>query len=249
MHTTCESRSGRLPGPREAPVSFHRSKRGLPSAAKAKRGLPGEAMSVAKAKRGQSLIEACLAMGVICLVFFGLFQVSQLAAAREVLYHAAARGARAKTVGFNRFMVSKAIHVAAIPNSGRMLEPDFTNEDFMLRDMVATMRPGELWDEVLHNTEPSSIQQAIESARIPEYMGSENWARANFILDYEDWDELGWSQPAMPPDGSILDIHVSQDYPLRIPLHRAFYAEDSVDVHGISSIESHYPLYIDDQDW
>ncbi len=188
-------------------------------------------------------------MGVICLVFFGLFQVSQLAAAREVLHHAAARGARAKTVGFNRFMVSKAIHVAAIPNSGLMIEPEFTNEDWLLRDMVATMPPGELWDEVLHNTNPSSLQQEIESARIPEYMGAENWARANFILDYEDWDEIGWTQPTQPDDGAIMDIRVSQDYPLRIPLHRAFYAEDSVDVRGISSIESHYPLYIDDQDW
>jgi hypothetical protein len=188
-------------------------------------------------------------MGIICLVFFGLFQVSQLAAAREVLYHAAARGARAKTVGFNRFMVSKAIHVAAIPNAGLMLEPEFTNEDWMLRDMVATMRPGTLWDEVLSNTDPSSLQQVLESARIPEYMGSENWARANYILDYEDWDAIRWSQPALVPDGSIIDIHVSQEYPLRIPLHRTFYAADSVDVHGVSSIESHYPLYLDDQDW
>ncbi len=58
------------------------------------------------------MIEACLAMGVICLVFFGLFQLSQLAAAREVINHAAARGARAKSVGLSRFMVSKAIRVA-----------------------------------------------------------------------------------------------------------------------------------------
>jgi len=199
-------------------------------------------------KNGQSLIESCLAMFIICILFFGLFQISQLAAGREILYHAAARGARAKTVGFNRFMVSKSIRVASIPNAGKLISPDFVNEDFTLRDMIATLRPGELWNEILTNATPSSLQQDLESARIPEYMNSENYARASYILDYEDWDSI---VPNVPRNSSadILEVEVSQQYPLRIPLHRAFYAADSVDLRGISAIENHYPLYIDDQDW
>lgn len=224
---------------RDAPVSLNRPRRGPPSVAP----------RAARAKKGQSLIEACIAMAVICLVFFGLFQLSQLAAAREILHHAAARGARAKTVGFNRFMVAKAVRVAAIPNSGRMTEPVFVNENWALRDMVATMQPGELWDEVLNNTDPVSAQENLESARIPWYMGAENWARAEYILDYEDWDAIGTSVPSLIADGSIIDVNVSQRYPLRIPLHRTFYAGDTVDLRGLSSIEAHYPLYLDDQDW
>ena len=54
---------------------------------------------------------------MICVIFMGIFQVSQLAVAREVLHHAAARGARARSVGFNAFMVQKSVRVAAIPNA------------------------------------------------------------------------------------------------------------------------------------
>ena len=79
-------------------------------------------------RAGQSLVESCLVIGLTCLLFFGLLQISQLFAAREVLYHAAARGARAKTVGFNRWMVTKAVRVGAIPNAGRMLVPEYERE-------------------------------------------------------------------------------------------------------------------------
>ena len=206
---------------------------------------------------GQSLIEACLAMGILCLVFFGLFQLSQLAAAREVLNHAAARGARAKTVGFNHFMVSKAVRVAAIPNAGHMLVPGFLSQNDVLLGLVENLSPGDLWDTILGGGTPiPTAQQDLESARIPEYMGSHNWAQANFILDYEDWGSINPSFPFIVSDGAIMDVNVSQNYPLRVPLHRTFYAPepnadgiDTVLLHGHSSIEGHYPLYLDDVGW
>jgi hypothetical protein len=195
------------------------------------------------------MIETSLAMFIICLIFFGLFQISQLSAAREILHHAAARGARAKTVGFNQFMIYKAIRVASIPNAGRMTVPvDFRNVDHTLRRMLTTMRPGAFWDEVLSRVVPSSLQQDMESARIPEYMHSINEARSNYVLDYEDWDTISWRIPHGTAS-AIIDVDVSQRYPLRLPFHRAFYAADSVDLHGVSSIENHYPLYLDDRDW
>ncbi len=193
------------------------------------------------------MIEACLAMFIICLVFFGLFQVSQLAAAREILHHAAARGSRAKTVGFNEFMVSKSIRVAAIPNAGRIIAPEFINEDLTLRHMLATMPKGQLWDEVLTDADPASLQRDLERARIPEYMASENHARSDFILDYEDWHSIGWSTPR--DNNEIIELDVHQQYPLRIPMSRAFYANTNVNLHGISSLENHHPLYIDDNHW
>ena len=195
-------------------------------------------------------------MGVICLIFFGLFQLSQVAAAREIVYHAAARGARSKTVGFNRFMVAKSIRVASIPNAGHITEPTLNGSDTRLRDMVLTMGPGEIWDAVLTNVQIPTTQQDLERARIPEYMNAENWPRANYILDYEDWDSIGWGAPTFVPDGDTMEIRVSQAYPLRIPLHRAIYApipnangDDTVLLHGHSTIEGHYPLYLDDEDW
>lgn len=173
-------------------------------------------------RQGQSLIESCLVLALVCLVFFGLFQVSRLFAAKEVLQYAAERGARAKTVGFNRFMVHKTVRIGAIPNAGRMLNPG----------------PGG----------GPAREHAAESARIPLYLGAEYWGRLDAILDYEDWDSID-----VPPVSSLgngtLSLTLEQEYPLRSPFHRAFYAADSVPLRAEVLLDEHYPLYLDDRGW
>lgn len=202
---------------------------------------------------GQSLIEACLALLILCLVFMGFFQVSQLIAARQVLYHAAARGARAKMVGFNRFMVDKAILVAAIPNAGRMIQPDIPNEDAELREWLATERAGVVWDRVLASDPGIADVHEIERARIPEFMGSEHWSWARAILDYEHWDTVEASVPGIMNDGAPLDVRVRQQIDLRrlfgVGVYRTFYADDTLELEGQSRLEAHYPLYIEDNNW
>ncbi len=198
-------------------------------------------------RSGQSLLESCLAIGLICLIFMGLIQVSQLVAAYDVLNHAAARGSRAKTVGFNSWMVTKCVNVAAIPVSGRMRTPDYENIDQQLRDMVNSLPPGELWDAVLRETEPSSGQSVLELARIPDYLYSENDARGSYILDYDGWETLDRSVRSA---GDMIEVTAGMDYDLR-PLwsnsvHRSFYNADSVPLRGESTIENHYPLYLTD---
>jgi hypothetical protein len=199
---------------------------------------------------GQSLIETCFAIMLICLMLCGLLQISQLFAAKEVLHHAAARAARAKTVGFNSFMVTKATRIAAIPVSGRMREPEFTNDDLPLRAMLDTLRPGTLWDTILSSVTPSGLQYEIERARIPEYLGAEHWSTAHWVLDYEDWDALRVSLTASPGTGDpLLRSSVRHRFPLWVPMHRTFYDADSVEIEGETRIENHYPLYIDDSYW
>lgn len=201
---------------------------------------------------GQALIETCLVMGILCLVFMGFFQVSQWIANRQILHHAAARGARAKMVGFNRFMVDKSIRVATIPVAGRMLEPDHDVEDVRLREWLAMGSSRTQWEAAMRTTSPS-VQHAIERARIPAYLGASDWGRARGILHYEHWPRLHASIPAMLPDGAPFDVQVRQSVDLRRlfggRLHRAFYASDTLDLEGVSSLEAHYPLYIDDQNW
>jgi len=211
-------------------------------------------------RAGQSLIESCLVIGFACLLLFGLLQISQLFAAREVLYHAAARGARAKTVGFNRWMVTKAVRVGAIPNAGRMLVPEYDRDQPSdLQNLVATLGPGELWDEALSAT-PMSGRVPIERARIPEYLATENYPRSLHILDYEDWNSIvitdNGSQPIDTGDpddpvqvSPVLHFAVGQNYRLWVPLHRTFYARDRVSISGEAYIENHYPLYFEDQQW
>lgn len=204
-------------------------------------------------RAGQSLIEACLAMAILCLIFMGFFQVSQLIGARQVLFHAAARGARAKMVGFNRFMVEKSIRVAAIPNAGRMIEPAIDNEDTALRDWIANERAGVVWDNVMAAGDETSVTHDIERARIPEFMAATYWPWAEAILNYEYWDTVHGIVPAMPNDAAPLNVRVRQDIDLRrlfgVGLYRAFYAADTLELEGSSRLEAHYPLYIDDNNW
>jgi hypothetical protein len=175
-----------------------------------------------RGRGGQSLIESCIVLAAICLLFFGLFQVSQIFAAREVLDYAAGRALRSKTVGFNRFMVMKSLRVGSIPNAGQMTVPPSAGGP--------------------------AVQYAIERARIPLYLEAANGARLSAILGYEDWSTIRPSEPEALADGT-LHIEVSQDYPLRLPMHRSFYAADSMPLTGESRIDSHYLLYMYDAGW
>ncbi len=204
-------------------------------------------------KSGQSLIEACLALAILCLIFMGGFQVSQLIGTRQVLYHAAARGARAKAVGFNRFMVAKSIHVASIPNAGRMIVPDTPNEDTVLREWLDTETAGGVWDRVMEDAESTAAVHEIERARIPEYMASAYWSWARATLDYEHWDTIRGIVPGSVDDAVPIEVRVRQDVDLRRlfggGVVRSFYAEDILEMEGTSKLEAHYPLYIEDFNW
>ncbi len=172
-------------------------------------------------RAGQSLIESCLVMAVVCLVFFGVFQISQLFAAQDILDYAAARGARAKAVGFNRFMVFKTIRVGAIPNAGPLLEPS-------------------------HSGGPLG-QLAVETPRVPLYLGAENWGDLDGVLRYKAWDSVGIGQPDLLA-GDMLHMEVPQDMPfLSNGIHRAFYSGDSVSLRGESFMDAHYSLYLEEQ--
>jgi len=172
-------------------------------------------------------------------------------AARQVLDHAAARGARAETVGFNHWMVTKVIRVAAIPNAGPILEPEFHNEDLHLRDMIATLHPGDLWTFALGSV-PSSLQAGVEMARIPDYLESANRARAGYLLDYRDWDSIhgeASGDAVEDPLAPMLTIEVHHAYSNWFPFVRTFYRGDAVHLSATNTLEAHYALYIDEYDW
>jgi hypothetical protein len=188
-------------------------------------------------------------MGMICLIFMGMFQISQLFAAKEILNYAASRATRATTVGFNEWMVTKATRVAAIPNSGRLVEPLVEKVDQGIRQAVSTLNSGDLWDYALRNNGPGH-QLALERARIPDYMGADTEHIASGMLNYQGWIE-GGVHPYQPAGSGLTDdlltINVWQDIPLWVPMHRAFYDADEVRLEGSSTIENHYKLYLDDE--
>lgn len=208
---------------------------------------------------GQAMIESVIVMLVICLLFFGLFQLAHAFASREILRHAAGRAARARSVGFNRWMVTKVMRVATIPNAGRLTAPVIDFPDPALGQAIATLGPGALWDWSLAATPPSA-RAHFERARVPEYLASENHARADHILDYERWDDIhgtGLGGGGLLPGAisQVHEVHVRQQYPLSIMVRMLFdwvgaltpdLADGSLNLRGEYEIESHYPLYLDD---
>ena len=140
-------------------------------------------------RSGQAMIETLLVVMLMLVVFLGLFQFFYAAAARDILDHSAARAARARTVGFNRWMTVKAARVAAIPVSGKMLSPD-APEDPGFAALFRARTPGRAWNRALR-ANPQSAQAQLENALIPEYMVTAHSAQARQTLDYEAWEGNG----------------------------------------------------------
>ena len=173
-------------------------------------------------RSGQGLIESCLVVALVCLILFGVFQVSQLFASQEILDYAAQKGARARTVGFNRFMVEKTIRVGAIPNAGVLVNPSYTGGP--------------------------AREHELETARIPLYLGADNEGRLRAILDYASWNTIQEGPHYSLANGTLLET-VRQEVPLVYAFHRAFYSDDFVTLAGTNTLDEHYTLYLDDWGW
>jgi hypothetical protein len=187
------------------------------------------------------MIEASLSMALLCLIMFGLLQVSMLYSADEILHHSAVSTARSRTVGFNSFMLEKVSRVAAIPNAGPLLNPDVSGINSNPQYWENTPA-GQIIDDTL-NPPTSSPQADIELSRIPLYMATENPGELPAILEYRDWDTVQYPQLSFPSANS-LQVRVSQTYPLSFPLHRAYYADDEVRIRGEARMEDHAELYL-----
>ncbi len=203
------------------------------------------------------MIESVFVIVLACLAFFALFQYADLFTAKVVLSHAAARAARSRAVGFNRWMVEKSARVAAIPASGRRLAPPSAGPSAAL-SLFRQLRPGAAWDTALRNNfrSPSA---AIEVARVPDYMDSFNSPTSSHILDYELWDALSVdvSEP-LNIDGvtpSALRVTVRQRHPLLLSLARLAEGAlsdaggDRLSLASSFEIESHHSLYLEDMNW
>ncbi len=111
-----------------------------------------------KVRRGQAMIETVFALIILTAVFLMLFQLAQMAQARIILDHAAARAARARAVGFNDFMCRKSARVAMIPVAGECVWP---------------------------NPIPSGMSLA---SFMPAYLSSGHEGEARGILEFERWE-------------------------------------------------------------
>lgn len=206
------------------------------------------------------MIESIFVVIVSCLCFIALFQYANLYAAKMTLTHAATRAARARSVGLNHFMVEKAARAASIPVSGKSLVsfglPSTPTGILQQKDI------GTIWDVALA-VSPSSARAQLERSRVPDFMGSENDPTSREILNYELWDDMSVSlEEPISLDGEtpgILEVTVRQRQPLLISLVSLLEGslksdsesdeEKSLSMHGIYSMESQYPLYMENLNW
>ena len=209
-------------------------------------------------RSGQAMLESLIVILVVCFLLFSLLELARAFAGREVLRHASARAARARTVGFNERMCTKVMRVAAIPAAGKMLEPsyaDFTDQE--LRDAVASKKAGALWDWSL-TANPRSDRGETEAARIPDYLASDHDERASYILDYEGWDDLRATGLGGDASGAsdTLEVDVRQKLPLGIAvkalcdwvgIFSPSFERGYMLLGGENEIENHYSLYLDDK--
>jgi len=209
---------------------------------------------------GQAMIESVFVIIAACLCFLALFQYANLFAAKMTLTHAATRAARARSVGFNQWMVEKAARAAAIPVSGKSLIPFAVSST--PSSILQSGNYGRIWDAALL-TSPVSAKAQLERARVPEYMGSVNSPTAREILDYELWENMSLSlEEPLDLDGTMpgaLEVTVLQRQPLLISIMSLLEGSlkrnggdndlDSVTMRATYSIESQYPLYMENLNW
>ena len=108
------------------------------------------------------MIETVIAVLVITFVFLTLFKLSHMLTGKMLLEHASMRVARARAVGFNRFMCTKAARICVIPVAGERLNPG--------KD-----------DSRLDISEPALARM---------YLRTPTAGYADGLLRYEKWDDL-----------------------------------------------------------
>ena len=160
------------------------------------------------------MVETVVVMFFLCLVFFLVYEYANLLTAHTVVNYAAARAARARTVGFNDFMVTKTVRVATASVAGECLSQDDFGDELSTGTIVS---------------------------RMGSYLETEHEADTKGILDFELWEpcKLGWTADEPKGENAELIMRVWQ----RRPLYDAD-DEELREVRGEAGIENHYPLYL-----
>lgn len=171
-------------------------------------------------KEGAAIVESCLVMIMLCLILFGLLQVSYLIMARDVISFSAFASARALTVGMNEEFVERVARVTTIPSSG----PAFRSGT--QHNPLPQETPGRMWDNAVE-TSPGSDQFWYEHYMIPWYLGAEDESQLDGLLNYHYWvsSDTAINAQSSSPGAAEAEVTVSQNVPLSFPFARAFFHE------------------------
>lgn len=193
-------------------------------------------------KSGQAILESFGVMMMLCLILFGVVQLVLMYKAREINQYAADASVRARAVGFNRFMVYKVNRVASIANAGNMVTPERTQ--IGNASLWNEMNAGHSFFAAIGSNPRSRQFSEIEQWTIPLYLGAQNHAQLPGILDYEDWSSISGPIYTGSP-GFTVGVQVHHNYPLRMPLWRAFSSRDHIRLRSEARLADHADLYLD----
>ncbi len=113
-----------------------------------------------KRSEGAVLVESCIVIILLCLILFGILQVSIVTAAYDVNLYAASCAARSAAVGYADndadSMVNKVLHVAALPALGPKPDMSISAERYVAKSYLITDQgkevlnyvPDEYWDSL-----------------------------------------------------------------------------------------------------
>ena len=176
-------------------------------------------------KAGQAMVETILVLFFLFMAFYTVFQFADNLRARLLVDYAASRVARARTVGYNDYMLEKTADIATMAAAG---------ECYTKTDSGGNLSAGGL------------------IGRSGEYLACEYSAQARQVLDFELWRN-GKTQVSCPRAGSKLTAHVIQLRPQFFDLGCYLSGTPPVEkecasharIEGEYSIEAHYSDWID----
>lgn len=209
-----------------------------------------------KRREGAAMLESALVMFVLCLILFGLIQVSYLVAAKDVISFSAITACRSATVGMHDEFVNRVVRTTSIPMAGPSISVSFTDERMNQNGPI-----GSVWDRAL-SASPVSDQFWAEYYAIPYYLGTSDESELSSWLNYYNWvhsDTLITADPSRSDD--TVGVYVQQYVPLVFPFARLFYRGNMGQMtraNGVSEvprsrmdafleIENHAALYLTDQ--
>lgn len=183
---------------------------------------------VCGSKKGSAMVESCVVMMLLCLILFGLLQVSYLVGSRNVIRYTAVATARAAAVGMNDFMLHKISHFTSIATAGPVRTPSGLQAS---RPAGATL--GALWDSsIARDNKPVSELGQYEMSVREAYLLADTTS-FDTILDYDNWqsEETDIFFEYSVDNDEILTMKISQTLPLVFPFSRVFFGlRDEVEV-------------------
>lgn len=213
---------------------------------------PPTASGPPRHKSGQALLESFGIIMLLCLILFGMVQLTLMLIADEVIQHSAVASTRARAVGLNRFMVEKVSLVTSIPNAGELLNYDVAPESF--DNWHYNNNAGSSYESMYEDEENAGdyeskfrvplTEAGTVVARIPYFLGAQNRGLMYGFLDYSDWDTVSYPIYSTSGDETV-SISIRQNYPLRMPFLRAFSDSNEINIRKEALYADHAEYYLE----